>query len=406
MLPCVSLSLKSSFGIAKETAQKSLTSQESFKPAIIHKRRANVIEGGRDPANMILRQRRLKVRRTEKRSSEPRKNGKVEPSKMLVGHEELNHKKKHHGKKLSRPLNERWESYWESKRLYKPSSSFRPDKSYTGDKEIPAKVETPQDRKNVTYSIEKKRSPRLEDTYPGTKATGLTDLIKKTERKDKVFEAEPNVLQPLLLLPILKQIGSKAIKIRRLEAPAPFRRNTKAILKVRLAEKPKWREKINAVKNSTYQADPSKHTLAHTAPITVDLPNITPRKRKIKRVKKRKKKSNETPERKRNLISFSKKKNTIIFQSPEIQQTNNTSFREGKTLRKEETKKVEENESGVSGQKSIPRLQTEEGRKLLNSVRRALLAAYAMAVATTGTTTTHYRGKTVSLGSAENSSKH
>ena len=360
-----------------------------------------MIEGGRDPANMILRQRRLKIRRTEKRSSEPRKNGKVEPSKILVGHEE--HKKKYHGKKLSRPLNERWESYWESKRLYKPSSSFRPDKSYTGDRELPAKVETPQDHKNVTNSVEKKRSPRLEDTYRGTKAKGLTDLIKKTERKDKVFEGEPNVLPPLLLLPILKKIGSKAIKIRRLEAPAPFRRNTKAILKVRLAEKPKRKEKINSFVNSTYQAVPSKHTLAHTAPMTVDLPNITPRKRKIKRVKKRKKKSNETPEhylrneRRRNLSSSSQKKKTIKVPSPTIQQRNNNSFREGKTLRKEETKK---DGSGDSGQKSIPRLQTEEGRKLLNSVRRALLAAYAMAVATTGTTTTHYRGGNVSLGSA------
>ena len=368
-----------------------------------------MIEGGRDPANMILRQRRLKVRRTEKRSSEPRKNGKVETSKILIGHEELNHKKKHHGKKLSQPLNERWESYWESKRLYKPSSSFRPDKSYTGDRELPAKVETPQDHKNVTNSVEKKRSPRLEDTYRGTKAKGLTDLIKKTERKDKVFEGEPNVLPPLLLLPILKKIGSKAIKIRRLEAPAPFRRNTKAILKVRLAEKPKRKENINSFVNSTNQAVPSKHTLAHTAPITVDLPNITTRKRKIKRVKKRRKKSNETPEhylrneRRRNLSSSSREKKTIKVPSPTIQQRNNNSFREGKTLRKEETKK---DGSGDSGQKSVPRLQTEEGRKLLNSVRRALLAAYAMAVATTGTTTTHYRGKTVSLGSAKNSSKH
>ena len=359
-----------------------------------------MIEGGRDPANMILRQRRLKVRRTEKRSSEPRKNGKVETSKILIGHEELNHKKKHHGKKLSQPLNERWESYWESKRLYKPSSSFRPDKSYTGDRELPAKVETPQDHKNVTNSVEKKRSLRLEGTYPGTKATGL---IKKTERKDKVYEAEPNVLPPLLLLPILKQIGSKAIKIRRLEAPAPFRRNTKAILKVRLAEKPKRKENINSFVNSTNQAVPSKHTLAHTAPITVDLPNITTRKRKIKRVKKRRKKSNETPEhylkneRRRNSISSSRKNKIVRVLSPQIQQTNNTSSREGKRLRKEE---VNKDGSGDSGQRSIPRLQTEEGRKLLNSVRRALLAAYAMAVATTGTTTTHYRGGNVSLGSA------
>ena len=362
-----------------------------------------MIEGGRDPANMILRQRRLKVRRTEKRSSEPRKNGKVETSKILIGHEELNHKKKHHGKKLSQPLNERWESYWESKRLYKPSSSFRPDKSYTGDRELPAKVETPQDHKNVTNSVEKKRSPRLEDTYRGTKAKGLTDLIKKTERKDKIFEGEPNVLPPLLLLPILKKIGSKAIKIRRLEAPAPFRRNTKAILKVRLAEKPKRKENINSFVNSTNQAVPSKHTLAHTAPITVDLPNITTRKRKIKRVKKRRKKSNETPEhylkneRRRNSISSSRKNKIVRVLSPQIQQTNNTSSREGKRLRKEE---VNKDGSGDSGQKSITRLQTEEGRKLLNSVRRALLAAYAMAVATTGTTTTHYRGGNVSLGSA------
>ena len=61
--------------------------------------------------------------------------------------------------------------------------------------------------------------------------------------------------------------------------------------------------------------------------------------------------------------------------------------REGKKLRKEEKR-----EGSDESLKKVATWETEEGQRLLQSVRRALLAAYAMAFATTGTSQTHYRG--------------
>ena len=375
----------------------------------IEKRRANVIEGGRDPANVILRQRRLKVRRTGKRSREPEKL-KLSPA---YSSEKLSYHRppRRSVKRIREPgeenllltqasevkpnkrdagnVEEMGEMRWESLKMYLPSSSFRqiPEKSDSRKGEKPGRERATTDDKNkslvsgknlvLTEKREEERNPRTKETR-----TIVQEPLKRISSEI--------VLPPLLLLPLLTEIGDRTIKRRRLEALAPFRRNTKAILKVRLNEKIKRKGEVKKATNIAVRENVTKQTNPQFTPVTVDLPNMTLRKKGIRRVKKRKKKSKEPQSsssnlaKERNLLFSSEKKK--INRVPQVA----SNCREGKKLRKEE--KVEGSDESL---KKVATLETEEGQRLLQSVRRALLAAYAMAFATTGTTQTHYRGATM-----------
>ena len=370
------------------------------------KRRANVMEGGRDPANVILRQRRLKVRRTGKRSGEP---GEDEKHRLPARHSsEVNINEKYN-KQFNYSMDERGDLRWESLRMYLPSSSFRLDKAHTRERKMPEREKAIKDKKKnagmvagKSLVLTDKRNERKEKRIPRTKETKTiveepSDPVKRvSSEKGKI------VLPPLLLLPLVKEIGDRTIKRRRLEAPAPFRRNTKAILKVRLNEKPKRKGEIQRTivrkTNVADQENTTKETITQVTPVTVDLPNLTLRRKGIRRVKKRKKKSKEPASSSSNLA---RERNLLFSGQKEKINRVPSKCREGKKLRKD-TRKEKKGRSKDS-LKSTPKpatWQTEEGQRLLQSVRRALLAAYAMAFATTGTTPTHYRGATMMLSSA------
>ena len=109
------------------------------------KRRANVMEGGRDPANVILRQRRLKVRRTGKRSGEP---GEDEKPKLPAAHAAEVKPKRTNNRRFNYSMDERGEMRWESLRMYLPSSSFRLDKAHTREREMPEEEKAINANKN------------------------------------------------------------------------------------------------------------------------------------------------------------------------------------------------------------------------------------------------------------------
>ena len=76
--------------------------------------------------------------------------------------------------------------------------------------------------------------------------------------------------------------------------------------------------------------------------------------------------------------------------------------REGKKVRNDgKNEKTEMSLKSKKNTNKLANLKTEEAQRLLESVRRALLAAYAMAVATTGTSTKHYRGASMLLGTSQ-----
>ena len=422
LLPCLTLNLKSpqssEFG-----KRDTLTRSSSLE--LGEKRRANVMEGGRDPANVILRQRRLKVRRTGKRSGEPGEDeeGRMRGGQGGVGEGRARSREPGEDKEGGQPKlpsaahatevkpkrtdntkEEKGEMRWESLKMYLPSNSFRLDKARRKEREMLERKEANKNNTNqrgvvagTSLISTEKRTGTKEKMVPQTKETSTIvgeplDPVKRISS-----ETGKIVLPPLLLLPLVKEIGGeRKIKRRRLEAPAPFRRNTKAILKVRLNEKPKRKGEMRK-NNVLDQENTTTKTISQVTPVTIDLPNLTLRRKGIRRVKKRKKKSKEPPSSSSNLaeernqfFSVQKKK---INRAPQVP----SNCREGKKLRKD-IKDVKKERSEDS--KNLATWQTEDGQRLLESVRQALLAAYAMAFATTGTSPTHYRGATMMLGSS------
>ena len=120
LLPCLTLNLKSppspEFGKGDILTRSS--SQDDSTAELSQKRRANVMEGGRDPANVILRQRRLKVRRTGKRSGEP---GEDEKPKLPAAHAAEVKRKKTNNRRFNYSMDKRGDMRWESLRMYSPS---------------------------------------------------------------------------------------------------------------------------------------------------------------------------------------------------------------------------------------------------------------------------------------------
>ena len=272
LFPSLTLNLKppSSSQFGKGDIPTRLSSHEAdLRGDASEKRRANVIEGGRDPANVILRQRRLKVRRTGKRRREPvedklrtplasekegydsptRRTGKqnrepVEEEKPKQASEKetkLRHaspprrteKRKReltppHASEVkswktdARDVDETGEVRWESLRMYLPSSSFRqiPDNSNIREREIPGRERATTDHKSLVAGKNLVLTERRkEERKPGTKET-RTILEEPLDQPVKRISSETGkiALPPLLLLPIVKEIGERTIKRRRLEA--------------------------------------------------------------------------------------------------------------------------------------------------------------------------------------------